>query len=240
MKTIDREDMSARYPQNLYAAVFGFGTYAEPETGEEVCMMLGDRGALEVAMLMANLSDREADILRYRYRQNKTYEDLMPMFDLSRERIRQIEIKALRKMRKEQCRNLLTMGLTGWLDNLIQEEAKRVGGQMVDKLLRERLDEAEELMQEREAEKMRIALGDTAIEKIGGKEYLNSIKIEELELTVRSYNCLKRGGINTVGDITEKTYGELMKVRNLGRKSLNEIVQKIGEMGLTLKEEEAE
>lgn len=238
MKTIVREDMSARYPQNLYAAVFCFGNYAEPETEEEICMMLGDRGALEVAMLMANLSDREADILRYRYRQSKTYDDLMPVFDLSRERIRQIEAKALRKMRKESCRKLLMMGLTGWLDNLIQEKAKRIGRRMVNELLKERLDEAEAMMQEREAEKLRLAMEDEEVRQAGGKTHLDSIKIEELELTVRSFNALKRSSINTVGDITEKTYKELMKVRNLGKKSLDEIVQKITEMGLRLKEEE--
>lgn len=59
--------------------------------------------------------------------------------------------------------------------------------------------------------------------------------IEELDLSVRSYNCLKRAGINTVFDLTEKTEPEMMKVRNLGRKSLEEVKVKLSDLGLGLK-----
>ena len=59
--------------------------------------------------------------------------------------------------------------------------------------------------------------------------------IEELDLSVRSYNCLKRAGINTVFDLTEKTEPEMMKVRNLGRKSLEEVKVKLADLGLRLK-----
>ena len=60
-------------------------------------------------------------------------------------------------------------------------------------------------------------------------------KIEDLTLSVRSYNCLKRANINTVGELTQKTEEEMMKVKNLGRKSLKEVVQKLREIGLDLK-----
>ena len=59
--------------------------------------------------------------------------------------------------------------------------------------------------------------------------------IEELDLSVRSYNCLKRAGINTVEELTEKTEDDMMKVRNLGKKSLEEVIQKLEELGLGLK-----
>ena len=59
--------------------------------------------------------------------------------------------------------------------------------------------------------------------------------IEELDLSVRSYNCLKRAGINTVYDLTEKSEAEMMKVRNLGRKSLEEVKIKLADLGLGLK-----
>ncbi len=59
--------------------------------------------------------------------------------------------------------------------------------------------------------------------------------IEELDLSVRSYNCLKRAGINTVYDLTEKSEPEMMKVRNLGRKSLEEVKVKLADLGLGLK-----
>ena len=56
--------------------------------------------------------------------------------------------------------------------------------------------------------------------------------IDELELSVRSYNCLKRAGINTVEDLCAKTMDDLMKVRNMGRKSLDEILNKLGKYGI--------
>ncbi|GMA50434.1 DNA-directed RNA polymerase subunit alpha [Alicyclobacillus contaminans] len=62
--------------------------------------------------------------------------------------------------------------------------------------------------------------------------------IEELDLSVRSYNCLKRAGINTVGELCSKTEEEMMKVRNLGRKSLEEVVEKLNGLGLSLREED--
>jgi DNA-directed RNA polymerase subunit alpha len=58
--------------------------------------------------------------------------------------------------------------------------------------------------------------------------------IEELDLSVRSYNCLKRAGINTVEDLTNRTEEDMMKVRNLGRKSLEEVLQKLNALGLSL------
>ena len=62
--------------------------------------------------------------------------------------------------------------------------------------------------------------------------------IEELDLSVRSFNCLKRANINTVEDLTRKTEDEMMKVRNLGRKSLEEVINKLAMMGLSLADEE--
>ena len=62
--------------------------------------------------------------------------------------------------------------------------------------------------------------------------------IEELDLSVRSFNCLKRANINTVADLISKTEDEMMKVRNLGRKSLEEVINKLAMMGLSLADEE--
>jgi DNA-directed RNA polymerase subunit alpha len=60
------------------------------------------------------------------------------------------------------------------------------------------------------------------------------MSIAELELSVRSYNCLKRAGINTVEELCNKTSEDMMKVRNLGRKSLEEVLGKLKELGLQL------
>lgn len=70
------------------------------------------------------------------------------------------------------------------------------------------------------------------------KEKVLEMTIEELDLSVRSYNCLKRAGINTVEDLTNKSEEDMMKVRNLGRKSLEEVINKMNGLGLYLKKEE--
>lgn len=70
------------------------------------------------------------------------------------------------------------------------------------------------------------------------KEKMLEMTIEELDLSVRSYNCLKRAGINTVQELTNKTEAEMIKVRNLGRKSLEEVKHKLIELNLDLRRED--
>lgn len=72
----------------------------------------------------------------------------------------------------------------------------------------------------------------------GGKEKVLEMTIEELDLSVRSFNCLKRAGINSVEDLTNKSEEDMMKVRNLGRKSLEEVMQKLESLGVKLQREE--
>ena len=70
------------------------------------------------------------------------------------------------------------------------------------------------------------------------KEKVLEMTIEELDLSVRSFNCLKRAGINTVEDLTNKTEDDMMKVRNLGKKSLDEVINKLHSFGLDLRSED--
>ena len=70
------------------------------------------------------------------------------------------------------------------------------------------------------------------------KEKILEMTIEELDLSVRSYNCLKRAGINTVDELVQRNEEEMMKVRNLGRKSLEEVQQKLVGLGLSLRHNE--
>ncbi len=70
------------------------------------------------------------------------------------------------------------------------------------------------------------------------KEKVLEMTIEELDLSVRSYNCLKRAGINTVEELSNKSEEDMMKVRNLGKKSLEEVIQKLNELDLKLKHNE--
>lgn len=71
-----------------------------------------------------------------------------------------------------------------------------------------------------------------------GKEKILEMTIEDLDLSVRSFNCLKRAGINTVEDLINKSEEDMMKVRNLGRKSLEEVTQKLNSLGFSLQKED--
>lgn len=80
---------------------------------------------------------------------------------------------------------------------------------------------------------------DVLIEKDdNSREKVLEMTIEELDLSVRSFNCLKRAGINTVEDLTNKSEDDMMKVRNLGKKSLDEVVAKLDSLGFSLRKEE--
>ncbi|MFV0424750.1 MAG: DNA-directed RNA polymerase subunit alpha [Bacilli bacterium] len=82
-------------------------------------------------------------------------------------------------------------------------------------------------------------IGDIMVEKEETlKEKVLEAPIENLNLSVRAYNCLKRAEINTIYDLTEKTEGEMMKVKNLGKKSLKDVISNLEELGLSLKPEE--
>ncbi len=83
------------------------------------------------------------------------------------------------------------------------------------------------------AGKKEMMLDPDAVETVMEKKE----PIEELELSVRSFNCLKRAGINTIEDLTDKTLHDMGEVRNLGRKSLEEIIQKLAERGHSFKQE---
>ncbi len=84
------------------------------------------------------------------------------------------------------------------------------------------------------AEASSVTIGPAEDDSVPG-DY--AITIEELNLSVRSYNCLKREGINTVGDLVQKSEAELMDIRNFGQKSIDEVKAKLEELGLGLREE---
>jgi len=85
-----------------------------------------------------------------------------------------------------------------------------------------------------------VAAGSTVVEKVASNPDTKlSMTIDELDLSVRSYNCLKRANINTVADLINKTSEDMMKVRNMGKKSLDEVQKKLEMMGLSLASEDS-
>ena len=112
-----------------------------------------------------------------------------------------------------------------WTDGTISaKEAVSLGA----KVLNEHLNLFVDLSGEAYSSEIMVEKDDN------GKEKVLEMAIEELDLSVRSFNCLKRAGINTVEDLTTKTEEDMMKVRNLGRKSLEEVIQKLNSLGFSL------
>lgn len=100
------------------------------------------------------------------------------------------------------------------------------------KLLNEHLNLFIDLSEETSAVEIMVEKDDK------GKEKILEMTIEELDLSVRSFNCLKRAGINTVNDLIDKSEEEMMKVRNLGKKSFDEVKEKLNSLGFDLSSEE--
>ncbi len=116
-----------------------------------------------------------------------------------------------------------------WTDGTISaKEAISLGA----KVLNEHLNLFIDLSDEAANTEMMVEKDDK------GKEKILEMTIEELDLSVRSFNCLKRAGINTVEDLVSKSQEEMMKVRNLGKKSFEEVISKLDGLGLELSSEE--
>ena len=118
--------------------------------------------------------------------------------------------------------NFLTNG------NISAKEAISLGA----KILNEHLNLFVDLSDEARKAEIMVEREETKKEKV------LEMTIEELDMSVRSFNCLKRAGIDTVEDLTNRTEEEMIRVRNLGKKSLEEVIQKLHSLGLDLKREE--
>lgn len=116
-----------------------------------------------------------------------------------------------------------------WTDGTI---SAKESVSLAAKVLNEHLNLFVDLSEEGYTEQIMVEKDDKCKEKV------LEMTIEELDLSVRSFNCLKRAGINTVEDLTNKTEEDMMKVRNLGRKSLDEVVLKLKSLGYDLQADE--
>lgn len=112
-----------------------------------------------------------------------------------------------------------------WTDGILSaKEAVSIAA----RIMTDHLDLFSDLSEETRTEEVHVEQDDKSKEKV------LKMTIEELDLSVRSFNCLKRAGINTVEDLTNKSEDEMMKVRNLGRKSLEEVISKLHNLGFDL------
>lgn len=131
--------------------------------------------------------------------------------------------------RVEQITDYDKLTIEVWTDGTISaKEAVSLAAKILNRQLNHFVDLSDETFSTEILEKKE----DT------GKEKALEMTIEELDLSVRAFNCLKRAGVNTVGDLVNKSPEEMMKVRNLGKKSLEEVIAKLQSLGFDLSREE--
>ena len=216
------EDVTGRYPYNLAYAVFlpPWDRKSEEQISKakQKVYSVYIPGLIEA---MNDLTDREQKVLELRYKHYLTLEQCGYRFNVTRERIRQVEAKALRKLR-------------------IPYISKRWCLDTMDKAR-----EAQEKLSQLELENIRLKsyieshLTDSKIpcDNKRKEDSVSDISIDDLELSVRSFNCLKRAGINTIGDLDGFTVERFMKIRNLWRKSMEEVIARLKEYGIEIKSE---
>ena len=203
-KEIANLHCSMVWPMNLIQLIF-------EDVQEDSTWIFAPEFVLEV--INGTLTERESDVLVCLYRDKMTLEDVGKKYHVTRERIRQIEAKAVRKLRHPtRSKAMRAVKYSDFMDlqnkyNILEEEYRYFveNGCTVE--------EAEEIKDIRDK------------------------SIDELDLSVRSYNCLKRAGIETIGQLISKSFEEIARIRNLGKRSTSEIKDKLMQYGLGFTEE---
>ena len=198
--------------------------------------------AVDAALKDTYITKRERTVIFMRYKEQMTLDECGKHFNISRDRIRQIEAKALRKLRMPRRSYWMRYGKVARekLDRLqyirnalvVSEKIKDLDNQINEALTHNDIQRLLDLKN-----KLALHLAEYNVAENSDPDVLD-IPIEELELSVRSYNCLRRHGDNTVGDICKMSYDELISVRNLGRRSCAEIIDKLHSLGVDLREVE--
>lgn len=210
------EDITSFYPWNLaYAVMVGsIPTKGSVENASNEVYRVYVPALKEA---VAQLTDREQKVIEMRFVHDMTYEQCGYRFNVTKERIRQVEQKAIHKLRNPRFRKHY---LLDTLDKAFEIDAKRARLERENIELRIKLEKYENVPKP----------------KIEPRK----IDIANMELSVRSYNCLKRAGFNFVDDLDGMTYERLSHVRNLGRKSIMEVIAKASEFGIIIPTEDTE
>lgn len=208
------------YPRNLMFAI-GF---------EPVEMMKYPTDGIDY--VLSTLTEREQKVIQLRFVDGLSLKDTGKAFNVTKERIRQVEAKALRKLRHPSRTNIIKEGLTAVK---AKEEAKGRLVRATEELNVEieKVRKETKLLQEIMATGRPIAEAEAVIHE----HFKNwNVDIENMDLSVRAYNCLKRAGFNKVCDLVGMTREKFMKVRNLGRKSMEEVIEKLKLWGIEVSE----
>ena len=169
-----------------------------------------------VEYVLCTLSQREREILQYRFKDKLTFNDITKIYNVTRERIHQIEAKALRKLRHPDRLKYIKYGVFGVINGIREEYYNKYA-----KLERQLIELCK--VNEMAADKI-----------IKENELKKKYKTDEIEITsfsVRTFNALKRAGINTISELSQLSYNDICNIRNLGKKSINEIIDKLKSYG---------
>lgn len=206
------KDLKDCYPFNLATAVMGVETDCISKTGLD--------------MALDELTERERTVLKERFVNKMTLETCARIHGVTRERIRQVEAKALRKLRHPRLSVMFRLAPYSYTKQVEQENGKlRLECATLYQHLEEKNKRIQELTQAEQKEATRAV-----------RVPEDDLTIEDLELSVRSFNCLLRAGLRSVSDLRRISLSDLRRVRNLGRKSFDEIVAKLKEIGVELNE----
>lgn len=177
--------------------------------------------------VLLTLTEREQKVLSELYKNNITLEECGKIFSVTRERIRQIQCKALRKLKHPSRIKYIKYGKLS--DDYSNMKAKLYK-------LEKRVEEINQYIMW--ACETFGVIGESIDRNSDLPHYGCDRDIIEMELSVRSYNCLIRGGIKKIGDLEGLTDEDLLKIRNLGRRSMMEVIDKAAEYGIEIKRTE--
>jgi len=210
------------YPYNLLDDIFG----------ERYEKIIDDDIKAGLDYALGTLTERQQTVLKEYYENEKTLEEIGNEVGITRERIRQVTVKALRMLRHPSRKRYITHGYkiaSGELSRQVEEryleELK-----LLEAVYAEKVSELRQKISELDDNSKRLEYKESV-------DFMKSLElpITDLNLSVRSYNCLARAGIKTLYELCNYTYNDLIAVRNLGRKSTEEVIAKMKEYGLKLK-----
>ena len=197
------------YPENLLAVITD-STKLDPIDSFSKEQQAGLNYAL------FTLEDREREVLRMRYEEGLTINEIAAEFSVSQGRVRQIESKALVRLRYPYRWNYIKMGITGFLQYKARSEYNRGYSDGHRAGYADRFED-----------------GKRGVTRELGPDHILNQPLEQLNLSVRPHNCLVSKHCKTIGDVARLSEDQIRVIRNFGRKSAEEVAQKLKDIGIT-------
>ena len=226
---VDHRHMLSGY-ERLYLYIFGANNLTEipldcDETFEEV---------------VRTLNPRERKVINERWLGEQRLEDVARHLNVTKERVRQIEAKAMRRLRQPNRYKLLTYGKAKYDE--FQKMREYYSKDFVSDYVSQLESDARNHIEYNDVKALYELRDDinnyiSKLEEKGIGDPRHEMTIAEMDLSVRTYNCLRKAGYKYAYELKGKTYSQIMKIRNLGRHSLEELLAKCSDLGIELVED---